>query len=30
VLLGLAVLMFASFARRRARRTVPEFSDPGI
>ena len=31
VLLGLAVLMLASFARRRARsQTVPEFPDPRI
>jgi MFS family permease len=30
VLLGLAVLMFASFARRRAKRSVPQFPDPGI
>src|SRR6476620_6915321 len=30
VLLGLAVLMFASFARRGARRPVPEFPEPSI
>lgn len=30
VLLGLAVLAFASFARRRRSRTVPEFPDPSI
>ena len=31
VLLGLAVLLFASFARRRARaRRVPEFPEPSI
>lgn len=30
VLLGLAVLMFASFARRWAKRAVPQFPDPGI
>ncbi|MDO9563656.1 MAG: MFS transporter, partial [Bradyrhizobium sp.] len=30
VLLGLAVLAFASFARRRARRAVPEFPEPGM
>ncbi|QWG18897.1 MFS transporter [Bradyrhizobium sediminis] len=30
VLLGLAVLAFASFARRRRSRTVAEFADPGI
>ena len=30
VLLGLAVLMFASLARRRAKRAVPQFPDPGI
>ena len=30
VLLGLAVLAFASFVRRRRSRTVPEFPDPGI
>ena len=30
VLLGLAVLMFASFAKRRARQAVPEFPDASI
>jgi MFS family permease len=30
VLLGLAVLALASFARRRRSRTVPEFPEPGI
>jgi MFS family permease len=30
VLLGLAMLAFASFVRRRRSRTVPEFSDSGI
>ena len=30
VLLGLAVLMFASFARRRARQAVSEFPEPSI